>query len=219
MIWNKKYELSELQKFMNSIKIDRDDYKIAIIDDQNIILIGKLKSHNFNVTHFKDVDNIHELKKYNIIICDIQGVGKKLGSKYEGAHLISEIKKEFPLKYLIAFSGKSFDPTYNKFFILCDDVMQKGSDIKDWVECLDLAIKNNLDPIYNWEIARKVLLQQKTPLDKLSKIEQAYIKAILKNDTSYYNRLIAKKQVDYSNVISTIDAIGTYLSFIHSLTS
>ena len=219
MLWRKKYNLSELQDIINLVKIERYETRIAIIDDQNIALIPRIKKHNFNITHFKDIENIDDLLRFKIIICDIQGVGKKLGSKFEGAHLISEIKREYPLKYVIAFSGKSFDPTYNKFFKLCDDVMQKGSDINDWVNCLDLAISNYLDPIYNWESARKTLLEYNISLDEISKLEQAFIKTLLRKDISIYNKLIKKNQTSYSNAVSTVSAIGTYLSFIHSLIS
>jgi len=217
MIWRKKYELTELNDIVNSVNIVRDETRIAIIDDQNIALIPRIKKHNYNITHFKDIENLNDLLKFNIIICDIQGVGKKFGSKYEGAHLISEIKKEFPLKYVIAFSGKSFDPTYNKFFKICDDVMQKGSDINDWVDCLDLAIKNYINPIYNWESARRVFLEHNISLEEISKLEQAFIKTIMKNDITVYNKILHKNQNIYSNVISTISGIGTYLSFFHSL--
>ena len=217
MLWEKKYALIDLREIINSLNIDRNETRIAIIDDQNIALIPKIKKHSYNITHFKDIENINDLQKFKVIICDIQGVGKKFGSKYEGAHLISEIKKEYPLKYVVAFSGKSFDPTYNKFFKMCDDVMQKGSDINEWVTCLDLAIKNTINPKYNWEIARKTLLESNVSLNEISKIEQAFIKTIIKNDISIYNKLIIKNQDSYSNAVSTISAIGTYLSFFHSL--
>lgn len=219
MLWRKKHEFTELQDIINLVNIERYETRIAIIDDQNIALIPRIKKHNFNITHFKDVENVSDLLKFKIIVCDIQGVGKSFGSKFEGAHLISEIKKEYPLKYVIAFSGKSFDPTYNKFFKMCDDVMQKGSDINEWVNCLDLAIKNYLNPIYNWESARKTLLERNVSLDEIVKLEQAFINTIIRKDMSIYNKLVEKNKNNYSNAVSTISAIGTYLSFFHSLIS
>lgn len=155
--------------------------------------------------------------KFDIIICDIQGVGKNFGSKYEGGHLIKEINNKYPLKYLVAFSGKSFDMTYNQFFSLCDTVMQKHADISEWTGCLDKATINLSDPIYIWKKARKMLLENQEDLNLVSKLEQAYLKSIVKNNKDFWNKTTSKSNFNYGNSVATIDALGTYISLVLQL--
>lgn len=99
MFWP-TYNLNDLNDIVQSNLCDRENFKIAVIDDQNISLIRKLKQHGYQITHFEDIEDIDRLSKYKIIICDIEGVGKQFGSKYQGGHLIQEINKHYPLKYL-----------------------------------------------------------------------------------------------------------------------
>ncbi|HMG16869.1 MAG TPA: hypothetical protein VK590_15540 [Saprospiraceae bacterium] len=214
--FRKNYTIKDLQEIITLIGVNRDNFRIAIIDDQKIGLIKSLRQHSYRIDHFNDVINFDVLAKYDIIICDIQGVGKSLGSKYEGGHLIKEIRNFYPLKYIIAFSGKSFDVSYNKFFRLCDDVMGKYVDVTSWTMCLDMAMKNINNPIYIWNKTRHLLLKGNIDIDTISKVEKGYIKAIIKRDIKYFNFLSAKEN-SLGNSIAIIDAIGTYIQVILGL--
>jgi len=93
MWFTKKYKIEDIQHLSRALLQDREKYRIAIIDDQNFTLIKSIEQHGFDITHFFDVENISDLKRYDIIISDIQGVGKKFGSEYEGGYLIKEIRE------------------------------------------------------------------------------------------------------------------------------
>jgi hypothetical protein len=215
-LFSKKYTLQDLFSISNSIKIIRDNYRIALIDDQTIPLIKTLKLHSYRIDHFKDVEKVEELDKYHIVVCDIDGVGKAFGSKFQGGHLIKEIRNQFPLKYIIAFSGKSFDIRYNDYFKLCDNVMEKYADATDWTNCLDLGIKQLNNPVYVWNKARNLLLLNDISLIDVAKIEQCYIKSVVKADRNFFDRLEIKNS-NYSNAASVISAIGTYIQVIIGL--
>ena len=72
-------------------KVERKDVKIAIIDDDAFPYLSILTKHKFNIDTFKDVTNIESMSTYDIILCDIQGVGKELNINYQGAYLLKEI--------------------------------------------------------------------------------------------------------------------------------
>ena len=97
-------------------KIDRIKVPILVIDDNDFEYLDHLKNHRFDITYFSDIQSIESANEYEIILCDINGVGKIFDSKYEGAHVISELYKKsiYPLfsksyanRYipLLAFSG------------------------------------------------------------------------------------------------------------------
>ncbi len=97
-------------------KIDRIKVPILVIDDNEFEYLDHLKNHRFDITYFNDIQSIESVKEYEVILCDINGVGKIFDSKFEGAHVISELYKKYPFKTIIAYTGYTHDPTYNKFF-------------------------------------------------------------------------------------------------------
>lgn len=211
---SKKYKIEDIQHLSRTLLQERDKYRIAFIDDQNPPLIKAIEKHGFDLTHFQDISNVNEIKKYDIVICDIQGVGKSFGSEFEGGHLIKEIRLNYPLKYLIAYSGKSFDMRYNQFFKLCDNVAMKQTDITDWINYLDSAIKQVSDPIFVWSKAREQFIMNNIPLVVVSEIEKSYVKSISNNNISLFNTKKISSKFNFGNTIATIDAIGTYLQII-----
>ena len=121
-------------------KPKRSDVPIVIIDDQDVPYIEDLRYNGFNVMHIKDIDQIDSIKGFEIIICDIRGIGKKFKSNFEGAHIISEIRRVYPFKIIIGYTAYTFDPTYNKYLSLADDVFKKDIDIDEWITHLDSII-------------------------------------------------------------------------------
>lgn len=177
----KRYSLEDI-KLTNFDTSKRLKYKILCIDDQGFSKEENLRRNNFNITTVLDIDNIEFVSEYDIVICDIQGVGKKLGSDYEGAHLIAEIKKRFPLKKVIAYSGQTFNTDYNSYFQLADLTLNKDTDLEDWIDFLDDLIKSLVDPYEIWISIRKYLIDKNIPTHIVSTIENDYINATVKKD-------------------------------------
>ncbi len=191
--FRKKNRLSDLGNITNQISYERSKFKIAVIEDKVFPFLEELRRHDFNITLFEDIDRLTQLSYFPIIVSDIRGVGKKLGSKLEGAHLIEEIYNKYPNCYLIAYSSSRFDPTYNDYLKLCDENKKKSIDVSEWVQTFDKAISCSNDPIYQWEKTRKILLQKGISLDRLSKIQNAYVKAILKKDNTIVKNILSKE--------------------------
>ena len=125
---SEKYQDVKLLSFVkDSINIDKSDYKILIIDDDPIDsqFIKKLENRGYSITQVSDIDNFDGIKMFTIIVCDIDGVGKRFDSQYQGGYLIQKIKELYPLKYIIFFSGKSWDASFGKIIRLVDDTMMK----------------------------------------------------------------------------------------------
>ncbi len=64
----KNYNIQEL----------RHRVRILLIDDENFILEEPLKRQGFNITYKKDIDVLTDVEPYQIVLCDIRGVGKTL---------------------------------------------------------------------------------------------------------------------------------------------
>jgi len=158
----------------------REKVKIIAIDDDGFEYADALRKHGFQITVLNDITDISAVEAYSIVIADIAGVGLSFRSPFEGAHVIAEIKKRYPNKYLIAYTGQRFDASYNRFFALCDASMTKDAGSQEWVEALDEAINVYVDPVAQWRKARQVIMPQVSPA-RLMKLEDQYVTAVLKN--------------------------------------
>ena len=131
-----KYKLSDLVEVtaLQNMTIAelRNKVEILVIDDQDFAAEEYLIKNGFRIVHKRDIDNIRDVSAYAVVLCDIRGVGKNLGSTKEGAFVIKEIKAHYPAKQVIAYTGSSYDPAYNEYMNLADAVISKGISVEDW---------------------------------------------------------------------------------------
>ena len=163
-------------------KVDRNDVKMALIDNEPFEYLEDLKFHGFNITYFPDVEAIESLLAYEVVLCDIKGVGQKFNSKYEGAHVMKELNLKYPFKTIFAFTGYSYDPTYNSYLSVVDNVLKKDIDQDEWIEALDLSIELSTDPIKRWSKIRDFLLSRDVSLFNLTKLENEYVRIFLRKE-------------------------------------
>ncbi len=194
-------------------ELKRSDVKIAIIDDEPFEKLDLLKQHEFNVTKFDDVEVIDTLQAYDIILCDIKGVGIKFNPTYQGAYLMKEIYKKYPFKTIIAYTGIRYDARYNEYLKVADFSVKKDVSSEEWVEKLDKAVDLINNPRYKWERIKKYLLEKDVPLFSLALLEDEYVERILTNKGFHdfpSNRI--KKQLD-GDVRAVLQSLTANLIF------
>ena len=179
----------------------RERVPIVAIDDKGFVYLNVLRNHGFNIKELLDVTDVKAVESYSIVICDVRGVGKAFGSGFEGAHVISEIKKHYPNKILIVYTGEMFDASYNQYFALCDWSMKKDAQSEDWVNILDNAIAAFLDPIDQWKKVRSYLINLDVPTIRLAELEDHYVKSILKKQTPFQNE---KQLIDLPDMAKSV---------------
>ncbi len=153
--------------------------KIAVIDDQPFAPEHNLKNNQFQIATYTDIHKVEQVEDYPIVLCDLQGVGLQLASDMQGAYLIEEIKRNYPEKAVIAFTGGATNSNMSKrAFAAADDYLKKDASIEDWRDVLDKHIRNLSDPIFVWRQLRVRLIKAEvTPLELL-KLEHAYVSSI-----------------------------------------
>tara|TARA_R110002072_G_scaffold72354_1_gene172981 strand:+ start:182 stop:853 length:672 start_codon:yes stop_codon:yes gene_type:complete len=217
MLFRKKYNIEDIGRLTKLKSPERKNYSIVIIDDDLTMakkeLLGSL---GFVVTILRDIDNINEIQNFDIIVCDVRGVGKKYDSKYGGAFIIKEIAHHYPQKYIIVCSGSTFKVNYAQYFRLADSELDKGSDSTEWAKVLDGGIKNLSSPELVWERTRKNFITNEVPTEIINKIEQAFIKSIVKKDSQILDKLVTKNQNLLSNeyVAFAANSLVSYTSSI-----
>lgn len=200
----KSYDLNELNNVDPFSRVARDDIKLLCIDDQGFPYEEIIRNHGFSIKVETDITDIRSVAEYPVVICDIKGVGSKLGSRYEGGHVIEEIKRNYPEKYVIAFTGQQFDATYNKFFSMSDLVLTKDIDSDEWVSSLDDIIKKVVSPIDQWKRIRRYLYDKDVSTRLVYELEVSYISAVKNQHKTYFSesKLLKKLNPDVRSVVN-----------------
>ena len=200
--------LSALQVTSPDLTYLKRNTPIVIIDDQEFSKSEALKNNGFSITELRDINAIDLVSAYPIVVCDIRGVGTSLNSTLQGAHLISEIRKAYPDKFLVSYSGAQFDITYNESLRDVDASISKDISTELWVQTLEKGIKKVSDPKERWVRLRNQLLERNVEIYTIFNLEQQFIKAIEKKDDSLLTTKnltpeIAKIVSDFSKIALT----------------
>lgn len=171
------------------------EYEIAIIDDNPFGKAGVLMSHGFRIAEIGDIRRIEQVAEYAIVVCDIRGVGQAFASVLEGAHLLSEIRKKYPDKFLIAYSGAESNMAYNDSLRTVDVSVPKDSQTEVWVQNLERGLQEVGDPFKRWIRFRAQLSDRGADAYDLFRLEQKYIEAITKKDAGVLEHVVASPEV------------------------
>lgn len=191
----KEETLSKLKKIID----------ILIIDDDEFPFLKALQKHEFSIEQRSDLSSLKDAEAYDIILCDIRGVGKFLQSTYEGANLIKQIKIKYPTKTVIAYSANDYDAAFQQYLDYADTIVPKGSyAIEDWCSLLDKLIQERANPIKQWELTRNELLQANVSTLLVAKYESDYVKAIQKGSFESIKKLYEHQSSSGAHIMTEL---------------
>lgn len=202
-----KYQLHDLEggaainneQLMNKL---RKNTEILIIDDNEFAYLDSFKTHGFSVSYKSDISTFVDIKSYDVILCDIRGVGKMFNSQYEGAYLIKEIKELYPSKTIIAYTASDYDPKYTKYLNYADNIIAKGTALEDWVAILDKTLRDFADPAIQWKKMREALLDANVDTIMVAELENKYVDAVKKSNFSSLKQLSKEPNNDMEKILA-----------------
>lgn len=199
----KKHKMSKTQADL------RAAVKIAVIDDEKFQPYSNLKSYGYDITLLPDIAKISEISGYDIVLSDLMGVGTHFDTSIGGASLIREIKKNYPTKIVIAYTGARANSAEaiaaNEY---CDHFLKKDADLTEWSEMLDAYVGQVVDPYMMWTNARDGLLDQEIDIRDIVKLEDAYVRSVQSQDAEFKN---------LQQVLSKISLSGHAKGIVQSL--
>lgn len=163
-------------------KLQRENVKMVLIDDEDFPYLDLLKQHKFNIDTLNDVTSLTTLEAYDVILCDLNGVGKQFSKIYQGAYLVKEIYKRYPFKIIISYTGISFDARYNDYLKYADFSVKKDVESEVWVEKLDLAIDMLSNIEKRWKRVRDYLFDNNVSLFDVMLLENNLVESVEKGN-------------------------------------
>jgi CheY-like chemotaxis protein len=154
--------------------------RIVVIDDKKTEFpFDPLLQEGYAITHWKDVVDLAKLESgfFDIIVLDINGIGRKLDNDGEGISVLRHLKERNPSQVIVAYSGQSHDPERIQFFRLADQFVPKPTNMLTWKEILDNLIQEKISVEYYWNVASKMLREAGATDQQILNLERALVKA------------------------------------------
>lgn len=208
---NKRKKLPE-----RSITDIKNGCRVLFIDDEKFKVVNRLKDKDGwkNTNWIKDVDSISqtEILDAHILFVDVQGVGKAMGFKDEGLGLIVALKKHYPNKKVIMYSGESKGhvDTFHEAANLVDARLRKTADHYEFETTLERLAKDAFC-LENCIIRIKSTLYNEYGIS----MSEAQIET---NITKVYNKSITENNISKIFNIQNAAAIANILQLYFSIT-
>jgi hypothetical protein len=179
--------------------------EILIIDDEEFSYLDALKKHEYNLTQKSDLTDLRDAEAYQIILCDIRGVGKFLESDFGGAYLIKQLKEKYPEKTIIAYTANDYNAKFQQYLNFADDIVPKGAfALEDWTSLLDKLLKEYVNPVKIWERTRKTLIDAGVSTIDIAKFESDYVSAIKKGKFESFKKIYEKRSNKGSDIMLSL---------------
>lgn len=179
-VYDSLHSISVLKerKISSNIEINRSDVKICVLDDEGFD-IEKVHSLGYiKVERKLQFENIGDFEKYNIILCDIEGVGNQLDSVRQGLAVAEQIKSMYPDKIVLIYSGKNIE-SFGEMPANIDGVLSKVDSTTELVKKLDAYYKESIDPVAVWEKIRQQMIDSGIATKTIAIVEDQYCNSVL----------------------------------------
>ena len=189
----------------------RSAVKIAVIDDNPFKPQTNLANYGYKITPIGDIKSVSEVADYNIVLCDLMGVGLHFDQKNQGASIIAQIKQSYPSKIIIAYTGAAMGSQVARSAgDIADQIIRKDVDNDEWVATLDRQALDSVDPYVLWTKTRARLVDLGAETKAILILEDAYVRSVLSRDSGFHN---------LKNAMSEINLAGDARSIVNGLIS
>ena len=217
--WMTYRQIDELRRENKLKKVSASDhdrrqlFPIAVIDDKPFHYEQSLRANNYVIEYLGDINSLEAIKPFNIIACDLQGVGTRMNARGQGAYIIDEIKRSHPEKFVIAYTGGSPDDFITiRAQEIADFFLKKDAEIDDWRDNLDHIISELSNPLEVWKRQRDALVEADVPTLDILRLEDAYVNSILHGSAENYKRVASNVNLssDLRSIAQSLVASGIF---------
>lgn len=167
--------------------------KIAVIDDNEFPWVDTLESKGHSVSVFNDYHKTstkasqkklqsYKLHSYDIVFCDIEGVGLLAYPGLEGVGVIQDLRELNPLQVIVAFTGspaRLLDPKTGKNYTAIDSIFQRDWELEDFLLNFNSLTKIFAAPKQRWKFLRVRLVHLDFSESKITMIQRAFTANLL----------------------------------------
>ena len=189
-----KLSLEEIKKRSRIVVIDDDAFTYKIL----------FKRDGYTIDKWNDVTDLTKLETgyYDIILLDIQGVGRDL-SKEQGLGILKHLRQVAPTQIIIAYSNADFSLQYHEFFKLADATLAKNADYVDFKRSVDDLLQKRFTISFYLD---KIVGIVKDDVADTQQIRQIAEKAILSRSTEKLEKYL-KANIEKAEAVTAVVSI------------
>ena len=186
---------TSFQNLKKSFSQYRKDFKILIIDDNDVPFFDTLKALGYFVQREADIKKLSEVEDFDLVLCDKREVGRLMKVSGEGLYLAKKIKESYPFTPVILYSSEAF--MYNDFVAIriLDDVISDAPDSDTFADYVDKQITALLDPFKQWEKLNIELIKLGLSTRQISKVESNYVRQLIKTRSYTMSQSLDEKML------------------------
>lgn len=176
----------EEQRIDLRIKIPRETIKVCVIDDEGFDINMLYDLGYKNIRKKIQFESMDEYRDYDIILCDVEGIGINVDAEKQGVAVAEQIKNVYPEKVVLLYSGKNIE-TFGEMPRVLDGYLRKQSSMSELAKSLDAYYKKSIDPINVWEKTRDEMLTNRISTKTIAFLEDIYCRSLLERKEYLYN--------------------------------
>lgn len=176
----------EEQRIDMRINVPRETIKICVIDDEGFDINMLYDLGYKNIRKKIQFEGMDEYKDYDIILCDVEGIGINVDAEKQGLAVAEQIKNVYPEKIVVLYSGKNIE-TFGELPRVLDGYLRKQSSMSELAKSLDTYYKKSIDPINVWKKTRDEMLNNGISTKTIAFVEDRYCRSLLDKKEYLYN--------------------------------
>lgn len=200
--------------------VNFDDIKkrsrLLVIDDGPFLYADLFRNDGYTIEKWDDVTDISKLEEgyYDLILLDIQGVGKQYAAE-QGLGILKHLRQTTPTQIIIAYSTAEFSLKYQDFFHLADASLAKNEDYVVFKREVDKFLRTRFSIDYYLE-----RISALTDANDDSAIMKAVRRAILLQKPKTAEKILNRRGIDNKKiglVLQIIQVAINIMNLIHSM--
>ena len=190
----------------------RDRIKICFIDDKGFDVELFRKTGYTNTDYKLDFTNSNDVQAYDLIACDIDGIGVSLDSKRQGLAVAETIIASFPEKIVLIYTSNNPFDYAEDYHSVGDGYFNKNISINEMAKLFDDYSAVFYDEIAAWKKIEKQLRKNNIANKTIAYVEDLYVRS-LEDKVN----LFSGKQKE--NVLKTAVEVGKFITSIATIIS
>lgn len=210
----------EEQRIDLRIKIPRETIKVCVIDDEGFDINMLYDLGYKNIRKKIQFESMDEYEDYDIILCDIEGIGINVDVDKQGLAVAEQIKDVYPEKVVLLYSGKNVE-TFGEMPKNLDGYLRKQSSMSELAKSLDAYYKQSIDPVNVWKKTRDEMLNNKVSTKTVAFLEDRYCRSLLEGKGYLYNNANLNETEIFSaeNISKYIEILAKVVEVVRRLST
>lgn len=208
----------EEQRIDLKIKVPRENIRICVIDDEGFDINMLYDLGYMNIRKKIQFESIDEYKDYDIVLCDVEGIGSNVDMDRQGLVVAEQIKNVYPEKVVLLYSGKNIE-TFGEMPKVIDGYLRKQSSMSELAKSLDNYYRKSIDPIVVWEKTRNEMLNNKISTKTIAFLEDRYCRSLLEKKEYLYSNTDVQdiERFSIENIAKYIEVLAKVVEIVGRL--